>query len=266
MNKLDFGILYVATGIQYVKEAAESARSARVAMPDVPIALWTDLPQQAPREVFWQVRDIESPAYSFIDKLRFLRHTPFKKTLYLDCDTLLLAPVMELSSLLDRFQLAYCHAPYRSCPGFPLPELPECFSEPNTGVIAYRSEKATFDALAAWERLYEKQLGLEHPPMHDQPAFRQSLYESSLNCIVLPPEYNFRTCFPAFKGANLPVKILHGREPELSAAAASVNAKKWIRVFDFRPPQKEEVARSRLSIPARIRRRLAAALALAPRR
>ena len=44
----DFGILYVATGRQFIDEAVRSASSARKVMPSVPTAIYLDDPSVLP--------------------------------------------------------------------------------------------------------------------------------------------------------------------------------------------------------------------------
>jgi hypothetical protein len=217
----DFGVIYVATGENYIREAAQSAVSVREHMPEMPLAIWVDDDALLPGGLFGRVTLLENPQHSFFDKIEPLIDSPFAKTLFLDTDTQLLAPVWELADLLARFDLAYCHAPYRCI--YELEACPASFPEPNTGVILYNRKRAVRGVFREWARIYREHLALDPPPMHDQPALRQAVYDSSISCTVLPPEYNLRTIFPYFAGGNLPVKILHGREPSLSAIRRIVN-------------------------------------------
>ena len=127
------GILYVATGDKFVSEAAESARSLKSHM-DVPVALITDQPE-APG-VFNQLISIENPQYGFGDKVMNIHRSPFEKTVFVDNDTYFADEISEVFDLLDQYQLAAAHSPWRIA--HPLPDTPDAFTEYNTGVIAFR--------------------------------------------------------------------------------------------------------------------------------
>lgn len=230
---MNCGILYVATGQRYVDEAQRSAASAKRQMPDLPRTLHVDAASEVERGLFTEVRLIEKPTYTFFDKILPLIESPYERTLFLDTDTLVIDPVQEVFELLDRFDLGYVHGPWRACPGYALEACPSAFAEPNTGVILYRRGEAVKDLFSRWANLYAGQLRSATPPAHDQPAFRQVLYESSLRFVVLPPEYNFRTVFPGLCGGGLRVKILHGRDPSLGAAEGDINSREGVRLVDY---------------------------------
>jgi hypothetical protein len=223
MNK-NFGIIYIATGPEFIEEAAQSAASVRTTMPGVQTAIFLDPQSRPPSGLFDHVTILENPSFSFLDKIEPLAKTPFEKTLFLDTDTLVIEPVYELALLLDRFDLAYCHGPWRNS-GYGIPECPEAFPEPNTGVLLYRRSDEVFSVFRAWVDIYKGQLSKIPRPIHDQPALRKAVYESGLNFTILPPEYNFRTVYPYFAGGNLKVKILHGRGNSLKKASLSINKK-----------------------------------------
>jgi len=80
---MNFGILYTATGTHYRKEAIRSATTAKHRMPEVPIAIHTDLPEVALGALFDIKRKIDEPRYHFIDKVLPLNQSPFEKNLVL---------------------------------------------------------------------------------------------------------------------------------------------------------------------------------------
>jgi len=211
---LDFGILYIATGTKYIQEAIHSAKSVRQIMPKLPIAIYLDDPSSIPAGLFDLVNQINDPQFSYIDKVLLLQKTPFKKTLFLDTDTLVIDPVYELKTLLSKFDIACSHAPVRDT--HQMPECPAAFPELNTGVILYRQSDSVNNLFQSWIRIYQAQLQSDRPPLHDQPAFRQAIFESEINLSILPPEYNLRTVMPMFIGGNAKVKILHGRQPSIN--------------------------------------------------
>jgi hypothetical protein len=222
----DIGFLYIATGPRHVGEMLASARSVRKHMPGVRIAVYTDQ-SNLPADVFDEVRRIENPRHSFIDKIAPLCETPFERTIFLDTDTIACAPFHDLFEILDRFDLAVAHAPFRHDRPF---VTPNCFAEVNTGVMAYRRGEAVTALLQDWLRLYEKEVAETGCMDSDQPAFREALYRSPVSLYVLPTEYNLRTVMPVAVG-RCKVRIIHGRGPDMAAVERWVNASKSIRLF-----------------------------------
>jgi len=220
------GILYVATGARHLGETIASARSVRRHMPGVPIVLCTDQ-SGLPAGLFDEVRQIENPRHSFVDKIAPLCDTPFERTVFLDTDTIACAPFDDLFEILDRFDLAVAHAPFRHDRPF---VTPNCFAEVNTGVMAYKRGEIVDALFRDWLRLYEKEVSETGRMDSDQPAFREALYRSPVSLYVLPSEYNLRTVMPAAVG-RCKVRIIHGRGPDMAAVERWVNASKSIRLF-----------------------------------
>jgi hypothetical protein len=231
------GIIYISTGPKCNQEGIRSARSAKKYMPSLPIALFTDaMPNSCDLSLYDQVNILEGPQFSSFDKIRPLRSSPFLKTLFVDTDTLFIESAMELFELLDRFDLAYCHAPWRFPPGEINNDkgIPECFPEANSGVLVYNACDDFKNLVDKWEEIYTSQSASGQPRKRDQPAFRQALFYSPIKSYVLPPEYNIRTPMPVFRGGGLKAKILHGRGSSLDRAAAEINNVDGVVVFDFR--------------------------------
>ena len=233
------GVLYVATGKRYVNEAMRSARTVRHHMPGIPIALFTDAETPLPEGLFDRLSIIEAPYHSTADKIRCMSATPFERTLFLDTDTRITQPVGDLFEILDRFDLACSHGPWRTC-GIEVPGCPEAFPELNTGVVAYRSVPEVIAVFRRWGELHREMRDALNRRIHDQPAFRRAVYESRLQLYVLPPEYNLRTPFPWFAGGNAQVKILHGRGPTLHRARQMVNRGRQPRIGDARKPKRPQ--------------------------
>jgi hypothetical protein len=208
------GILYVATGTACRAEAAVSARSVKAVWPEIPIAIKTDGPVD--RGCFDQI-DLVSDAPDNLAKVRHLAETPFERTLFLDSDTYCVHPMPELFGILDRFDLAAAHEAGRFATRWDgntevfirASDLPECFPEYNSGVIAFRREPRIFEMFARWMALCEEARKSPVPHTQDQPSLRRAIYESGLQVAVLPPEYNFRLICSGF--ARGPIKLIHGR-------------------------------------------------------
>lgn len=218
------GFLYVATGSRFLAEATASALRVRELMPSVALAIASD--REPEGDLFDHWFPIENATGSFADKIAPLAQTPFEETVFLDTDTYLCEPVPELFELLDRCDIALAHAPMRVTGSVPVPaSFPEC----NSGVIAYKTNEQTKAMFADWQMFYAEQLS-STGQSDDQPALRRALWESGIRLGVLPPEYNFRFVLPSFAGRG-PVKILHGRHPDMSALSAEINASGSPRVF-----------------------------------
>ena len=219
-TRSDFGILYIATGKKYIGEAIQSAKSVCQIMPQLPLAIFLDDLSQAPVDLFDYILPIENPHFSVLDKVEFLPHTPFQQTLFLDTDTMVIGSIYELQEICQKFDLACAHAPVRIT--YDIPDCPLAFPELNTGVILYQKCDRVISFFQYWSQLFQAQINSDNPPLHDQPAFRKSLYDSQLNYYILPPEYNLRTVMPMFIGGNARAKILHGREPGLSRLSSQL--------------------------------------------
>jgi hypothetical protein len=234
-SQQNHGVLYVATGERYVREAAESLRSLWRHHPSMPVTVYIDEPsrdvargwqvQDAPRKDLLEIVEHPSPTYSWADKPTALSDRGSgERILFLDTDTRICGTVTELFEILDAFDLAAAHAPVRvgRQPSALANRAPAAFPELNTGVIAYRRTATIRRFLDRWRELHAVALG-------DQATFRVALYESDVRFTVLPPEYNCRFTFPTY--LHGPVRILHGRGADLEEVERAVNGARGARVF-----------------------------------
>ncbi|MEO1133723.1 MAG: hypothetical protein AAFX40_13565 [Cyanobacteria bacterium J06639_1] len=223
------GIIYIASGSKYVKEACQSAASVKQHMPDVPITLFADEAMDCPHIEEAIVLDAEQmQAGGKILKVVCMEKSPYDRTLFLDTDTYVCADISDLFHLLDRYDLAATQAPiamHGSIAG-----VPDCFPELNTGLIAYRKSPAVTELLQKWVEFYRRnRAATTHRYCPDQPPFREALYGSDVRVAVLHGEYNCRFIYPVrVQGA---VKVLHGRHPDLAAVEAEINQSDRLRVF-----------------------------------
>ena len=226
------GILYTAIGQSYLEEALQSARSSLRFNP-VPHLICTDQPLQAPEDRV-QTRHWHPSGNPYADKIRCMIESPFQRTLYLDSDTYVLAPTVELFALLDRFDVAACHAPgYR---GLSDPEVPRAFYELNTGLVVFRANAGTRVFLSDWLDTYLRWCA--EPPFEDagnlsgfadQPAFRNCAWRHRLELCVLGHEYCFRT--PQCGQVADRVHVIHGRHDDYERVATILNRERRARVF-----------------------------------
>jgi hypothetical protein len=213
-KNLGRGIFYVASGAACRAEAVLSARSVKAAWPGIPIAIVTDAPVD--RGCFDEVRIVATENGSLF-KVRHIAQSPFDRTILLDADTYCLHPFPEVFDLLDRFDLAAAHEAGRFATRWVdgreqfirAPDMPECFPELNTGVIAFRRQPNILALFERWLVLAEAARAAPTPHTQDQPSFRRALYESDVRAAILPPEYNFRLVISGF--ARGLIKLIHGR-------------------------------------------------------
>lgn len=199
------GVIYVATGAAYRALAIASAESLRALDPGRAIDLFTDRPDAPGLAVFDHVHAV--PRDHPRAKLDCMPLSRFERTLYLDCDTRVLAPLGDLFDLLERFDLALAHDVRRRSSlvraGTP---TPYAFPQLNSGVILYRRAPATAAFFAEWRRRFVAS-GAER----DQPALKDLLWESDIHFYVLPPEFNLRrvTMLDAWEPLDATPTILH---------------------------------------------------------
>ena len=203
------GILLVATGDQYRDEAISSVHRIRPFLNGRPITLVTDEPERIPSAIFDSVIQHSQPQKSYRDKILPLLHPPYKRTLFLDTDLELLSPIDDIFKLLSSVDLVGCHAPVRWC-DWNSSEIPEGFSELNSGVLGISCSTRQRAFVRQWLKLYDS-IGIEF----DQASLRAALWWATCNrgirTWVLPSEYNLRTPKPWLTGTGMKVKIVHGR-------------------------------------------------------
>ena len=229
------GIIYVATGKKYVEEAIASALSCREYMPQLPIHLFTDL--RTEHKVFSSVGLLTDPMHNAADKILPLIDSPFEQAVFLDTDTQVCSEFPELFELIDRFDLAVTHAPWRTAypasrlllPPIDQSRIPAAFPEFNTGLIAFRKNPVTDELFRQWHARHTSAVKRGDKPPHDQPAFRAAMYQSQCRFFVLTPEYNCRFNVPSSVCGR--VKVLHGRRGQLTQVAQIINADSSPRVY-----------------------------------
>lgn len=204
----DRGIIYIASGAAYVRDAERSARSAKAQHPDLPIALFSDVPTREPAIDMWfEVKDPHRRS-----KLDYLAKSPFRDTLFLDADTRLVGSMTEPFGLLGRYDLAACHVENRHPVSSATARLTDKSVDPgftgfNSGVIYYRMSERMEAFFARWSAVFKAE-----NPRFDQPVMRRVLWEMpEIRVASLPPEYNVRTLRGVlFRSANeSQARLLH---------------------------------------------------------
>jgi hypothetical protein len=203
------GVVYIATGEDFVRESSSSAKQLKKVMPDISVTLISDYDPQS--QYFDSVEIIPDPNYDFSDKISNLSNTPYHETLYLDSDIYIHEPIYEVLDSLDRFDMALSLDAHQQ-PAIPNPDYsaPDIYGEYdpipefNTGLLAYRDSESVEDCLNVWTESYD-------PENHwaGQPSFIPGFHESSVRVCPLPRRYNFipgvRNCVSG------KVKVFHNR-------------------------------------------------------
>jgi hypothetical protein len=231
--RIDRGILFIAIGENWVSEVVGSAERLRRFLPGVPITVVSDRTFHSEHVDKVVVRDADEPP--LLTRTRWLCDSPYEITLFLDTDVTVCGDISDMFALMDRFDLAVPHAPYRldgmglrgGLPGFLSKGVPECFPGLNPGVMIYKRTSAVQAFFREWLD-YHEELCRSVPGAPSQPAFRTALYRSDLRFAVLPDEYHCRFVFP-FKVCGA-VKVLHGRHPDIDRVISAVNSSKLPRV------------------------------------
>jgi hypothetical protein len=218
------GALYIATGESYVEQAITSGKTLQERA-DLPISIVTgcgSADRASSSDVFDGVIVLESEENGLRDKIRGMRRTPYQRTIFIDADTIVTEDPSPAFELLNKFDLAASHAPKRR--SVTIESVPNAFPEYNTGVLVFNQSSEIDEMFNRWETIHQNQVENGRPDEmvltpgcttmeeialgrgHDQPPFRQAVYESNIQVATLPREYNFRgRAAYAYES----VKILH---------------------------------------------------------
>lgn len=181
----DRGYIFATTGADYTALAVRSARLLRGVAPGEAIDLFTD--QTGIDGPFDAVHPLGDDW--FRPKFEALTRSRFDRTIYLDADIWAVADPSDVFDLLDRFDLAMAHDPYRAtehATAIWRVSIPAAFPQYNSGVIGCRAGAATHALLRAVIDGVRGD-GLSR----DQGALRELLWQSDLRIATLPEEYNF---------------------------------------------------------------------------
>lgn len=201
------GVIYVATGPDYLDLARASAATVRHHNPNLSVDIFTDCPDAAGLDVFDAVHPV--PRVHPRAKIDCMPLSRFDRTLYLDSDTLALAPFGDLFDLLERFDLALAHD-MRRASGLvqqgDRERTPYAFPQLNSGVFLYRRSTAMAAFFADWAARY-RAAGVTR----DQVSLKDLLWASDIRFYVLPTEFNLRrvTLLDAWEPLDARPTILH---------------------------------------------------------
>lgn len=223
------GVVYIAVNKTSDTMAAKSAASFKKHNPGIPVLIFTD--QDTQESIFDFVVRIPSrsneeslrdkPSYpnqGIIAKATYIRKLPFRYTLFLDIDTYVCAPVMELFDALSEFGFDFCCATDEAYMRIDRYEIPECFQRFNTGVMALAKNDKTKAMLNLfWDRFLCGEF-----TANEECPFSAAVYATpGIRIVTLPSEYDCRFIFPYI--LRNPVKILHGRSDDYESLKQKIN-------------------------------------------
>jgi len=205
------GFLYVAFGKRYILEAEISARSLK-RFTKLPICLITD--DEDYNSKYFNIVLIEKGERDFVSKIIGMQRTPFERTIYVDSDTFICAPIDKLFHILDIFDLAmtvdkYNHSyaffqHYNS--SFQL-RFENVLPEYNTGLIVYHNNESVKKLLDDWLTIHHQM-----KVKADMPSFREAFIKNAslVRIAALPSEYNYYGTH-SFGIAYNEIKVIHER-------------------------------------------------------
>lgn len=183
-------------------------------------------------------------------KLALYEVSPFQKTIFLDCDICLLAPISELFDYLDQFPLlitkdvqpAILHASnllrvkqpiLSTLQGVGLP-LNEDSIQYNTGLLAFRRSDTNALLFQRFQQYFE--IIVQHQDvllLRDQGAFAAAVATTQPDMQVLSPIYNFLSKWKdSYEPLDQPIKVLHCTYPYRPQYAKNVTRSLPLRIFD----------------------------------
>ena len=160
MSQEDRGIVYCATlSERYLMQAYLAACSAKRHLSDIPVVLFTDQCRAplAEADVFDDVLDIQIEhvfgskwVTGKFPKIEALRRSPFKKTLYLDCDSRVTSnDVATIFGILDDFDVAMVECTVKT--SYARAQYGRRMF--NCGMVAYKGCARVWQLFDAWEKL-----------------------------------------------------------------------------------------------------------------
>ncbi|TRD21530.1 putative nucleotide-diphospho-sugar transferase [Palleronia caenipelagi] len=189
-SALSCGFVYGATGLRYLGRAIQSARSLRAVSPQAVIDLYCDDAARLPGDhPFDRVIRLDRAA-THRPKFEALIRSRFERTVYLDSDTVVLAPIDDLFEVLEQFDFAASHIARRNSDhavALHKRPVPAAFPQINGGVVGIRRSPAVREFLTA----VQSEMDATGTKV-DQTIFREFLFYGDLRLTILPEEYNFK--------------------------------------------------------------------------
>ena len=199
---------------RFIREAAYSADSVRQVL-GLPTILFVEGGKCKEPSQFSEVRALPEREHDlwYLDATRYFNIAvnelaDYDQLLYLDVDTHICWPCVDLFDLLRHYDMALGQSPQRDAIESVV-DAPPCFTTLQVGVNVFRNNDKMRAFFADWLARYEAHA--YDYDNNDQASLRDTLFENTLGIrwMALPPEYCLRFDFGCWVVGK--VRILHGR-------------------------------------------------------
>ena len=208
------GVIYVASGEKFIKEAEISLASLRQSNPGVPAMLLTDAPITHPEkwdkvEVDESLSALTTTGKSCKAKL-YMDRAPWDRCLYIDTDTLVVGDLAPGFALLDRFEFAA--EQMAGGHHYTVPGVPPSYPEISGGVLFWKPTENVTAFFQRWRELFDEYDQADQARTWDQKSLRVAMWQSDVRFVRMPTTFNLMAYYPA--AIEREVVIVHGRSFE----------------------------------------------------
>lgn len=212
------GVIYLACGPGYLDQAIFSVNSLKANMPTVNVTLFTD--QEADDPLFDQILPMEhDPQRRFKSKTSVMGMSPYDRTLFLDCDTVVLGDLSDLFTCLEIFDCGASLNTHRGSP-YGFERFGPGLSMLNSSTFAFRKSEVMTKVFESLQVEYEKAAQIL-PTVGDQEILTKCIIEQGARFWTLPDEYNFHLAH--INRAVGPIRVATSHELSLKQIASRLN-------------------------------------------
>ena len=209
------GVIYLAFGAPYLAIALRSIRSLRETNPGLPVCLVTNCPVEASQIDLLDPSDSivvleESQARNRSIKTSINKISPFERTVFLDCDTVVMGSLANGFRFLDNFDLAFRLNPYpqtrkgkadiKIMEGLTVGDCPHW----NSGVMFFAKRPETDLFFERWNQNFE---ALENG--YDQVSLVKTIFEDRGRVLSLDIKWNASDTILGRKKWRRQAKVFH---------------------------------------------------------
>lgn len=224
------GVLYKATGENYIEEASHSAKTVKNNNKDLKTAIITDT-EVSSGNFDLVIKPTDSLPNDNSSNILYPDSSPFDRTIYLDTDTHVCEDLSPVFGILDEFNLGVTFATSRHA----VPNQNDVFSGYSGGILVFDSSEVVDGFHKLW---YDKywEFREDRGITRNQPSLSYAILNSQADFITLPGEFN-TFVNPGSDVGYLykKAKILHGRPESFEPIEAQLNDTKGMRTYRVMP-------------------------------
>jgi hypothetical protein len=208
------GVIYVASGDKFLREAETSLASLRATNPGLPAMLLTDRPVSDPG--LWDLLEVDPDLMALTTTGRSCKaklhmdRAPWDRCFYLDTDTLIVGDLAPAFALLDRFEFAADQI--GGGHHYSIPGLPPSFPELSGGALLWRPTERVRRFFQRWRDLFDEFDQTDLVRTYDQKSLRAAIWESDVRYVRMPSNFNLMSYYPT--AVEREVAVVHGRSFE----------------------------------------------------